>query len=298
MAETGQTPRPTPGGAGTGSSTTGSQGGAGTGATGPGSMTGGGAGMGGSSTGGAGAGGIGGGSGVGGSSTGGAGAGGSGSTGAGSGMGGSGAGVSGGMSGSGTNSGATGSSGAGAGGSGGMSGGGTGSTGRSGSAQPGDLKSIASDVASEIANTATEQGRGLLQAARGSATSFVDQRKDSAAQSIADLASSLRETGGGFEEQPSLKAFVGTAADGLEQLATGLRERSFGDIYGDVEAMARRQPVTFAAGAAVAGFLLARFIKSSAEEMSVNNAARAQSARTGGAGRQQGSGTGAGTARG
>jgi hypothetical protein len=183
---------------------------------------------------------------------------------------------------------------------------GTGSTGGgsggSGAAQPGDLKSIASDVASEIANTATEQGRGLLQAARGSATSFVDQRKDTAAQSIADLASSLRDSGKGFEEQPSLKAFVGTAADGLEQLATGLRERSFGDIYGDVEAMARRQPVTFAAGAAIAGFLLARFIKSSAEEMAENNAARARSVQAGGtsraAGRPHAPAGGAGVARG
>jgi hypothetical protein len=92
---------------------------------------------------------------------------------------------------------------------------------------------------------------------------------------------------------------VGTAADGLEQLATGLRERSFGDIYGDVEAMARRQPVTFAAGAAIAGFLLARFIKSSAEEMAENNAARAQSVRANrAAGRPHAAAGGAGTARG
>ncbi|MGA0599003.1 hypothetical protein [Enterovirga sp. CN4-39] len=143
-------------------------------------------------------------------------------------------------------------------------------------AEPGDLKTIASDVASEIAHTAAEQSRGLLQAARGTATGFVDQRKDTAAQSIADLASSLRETGNTFEEQPSLKAFVGSAADGLDQLATGLKERSFADIYADVEALARRQPITFGAGAAIAGFLLARFIKSSAEELSEANAARAR----------------------
>ncbi len=142
--------------------------------------------------------------------------------------------------------------------------------------EPGDLKTIATEVASEIAHTAAEQSRGLLQAARGTATGFVDQRKDTAAQSIADLASSLRETGNTFEEQPSLKAFVGSAADGLDQLATGLKERSFADIYADVEALARRQPITFGAGAAIAGFLLARFIKSSAEELSEANAARAR----------------------
>jgi hypothetical protein len=168
--------------------------------------------------------------------------------------------------------------------------------GGSGGAEPGDLKSIASDVASEIASSALEQSRGLLDAAKGTATSFADQRKETAAQSIADLASSLRETGNSFEEQPSLKAFVGTAADGLEQMASGIRDRSFAEIYGDIESMARRQPLTFGAGAAIAGFLLARFIKSSAEEFSEANATRAQTART--AGRPHGAGPGAATARG
>jgi hypothetical protein len=167
--------------------------------------------------------------------------------------------------------------------------------GSSTSAQPGDLKSIASDVAGEIASTALEQSRGLLDAAKGSATSFVDQRKDTAAQSIADLASSLRETGNSFEEQPSLKAFVGTAADGLEQIATGIRDRSFAEIYADVETMARRQPLTFGAGAAIAGFLLARFIKSSAEELSEQNAVRARTGQARTAGRVRPAGTDAAT---
>ncbi len=169
------------------------------------------------------------------------------------------------------------------------------SRGTKASGETGDLKSIASDVASEIASTALEQSRGLLDAAKGTATSFADERKDTAAQSIADLASSLRETGNSFEEQPSLKAFVGTAADGLEQIATGIRDRSFAEIYGDIEAVARRQPLTFGAGAAIAGFLLARFIKSSADELSEANATRAES-RT--AGRPRGAGPGAATARG
>lgn len=151
-----------------------------------------------------------------------------------------------------------------------------GNAGGGGKADTGDLKTIATDIAGEIAGTAAEQGRSLLNAAKGSATSFADERKGNAAQSIADIASSLRETGEGFGEQPSLKAFVGTAADGLDQLATGLRDRSYGDIYADLETLARRQPVTFGIGAAVAGFLLARFIKSSSEDLSDANAARAQ----------------------
>lgn len=124
-----------------------------------------------------------------------------------------------------------------------------------------------------IKTAAVEQGRQIYESAKEQATGFVDQRKNEAAQSVADLASSLRDTGKSFGERPNIQAFVGTAADSLEQLATGLKDRSFADIYADVEDYARRSPATVGAVAVVAGFLLARFIKSSAEGMSDTNAA-------------------------
>ncbi|WP_375459385.1 hypothetical protein [uncultured Enterovirga sp.] len=142
----------------------------------------------------------------------------------------------------------------------------------------GELKNTAGDVlkntAGDVKTAAVEQGRQIYEAAKEQATGFVDQRKNDAAQSVADLASSLRESGKGFEERPNIQAFVGTAADGLEQLATGLRERSFADIYADVEDYARRSPATVGAVAVISGFLLARFIKSSAEGMSQSHATR------------------------
>lgn len=139
-----------------------------------------------------------------------------------------------------------------------------------------DLDDIAQEVkgvAGDLKTAAVEQGRHLYEAAREQATSFADQRKNDAAQSVADLASSLRETGRSFGERPNIQAFVGSAADGLDQLAGGLRDRSFADIYGDVERYARRSPATVGAVAVVAGFLLARFIKSSADGLSESHAA-------------------------
>ena len=138
----------------------------------------------------------------------------------------------------------------------------------------GEIAGIATSLVSDIAGTAVEQGRNLLDSAKGQATSFVDERKNGAAQSIADLASTLRDSGNTFEDRPSIQAFVGSAADGLEQLAGGLRDRSFAELYSEVESFARRQPVTVGAAAALAGFFLARFIKSSAEEMAETNAIR------------------------
>ena len=133
------------------------------------------------------------------------------------------------------------------------------------------LDDVANDVkgaASDLKAAALEQGRGLYENARKEATSFADRRKDDAAQSVADIASSLRETGRTFEDRPNIQAFVSGAADGLDQLASGLKDRSFADIYTDVEAYARRSPLVVGATAVAAGFLLARFIKASADNLS------------------------------
>lgn len=145
-----------------------------------------------------------------------------------------------------------------------------------------DLKADASELtglASDIASTAVNHGKQLIDAARGQATGFLDQRKNDTAQSISDLASSLRDSGKTFEDRPNILAFMGSAADGLEQLADGIRDRSFAEIYADAEDFARRKPLVVGAATLAAGFLLARFIKSSADELA-ETASRTAAART------------------
>ena len=116
----------------------------------------------------------------------------------------------------------------------------------------------------ELAETAMEQGRHIFDSAREQATGYVDQRKDQLAQSVADLANTLRESGGGFD-QPSIRAIVESAAGGLEQVAENIRARSFGDMVDNVETMVRRRPAVAAVATMTVGFLLARFVKASSE---------------------------------
>lgn len=134
-------------------------------------------------------------------------------------------------------------------------------------------------AAGDIKSAAKEHGRHLFETAKSEATGFADRRKDDAAKSVSDIAASLRGTGQSLEERPNIRAFVEGAADGLESLADGLRDRSFADIYGDVEAYARRSPLAVGAVAVAAGFLLARFIKSSSDDLS-DKARDSRNART------------------
>ena len=125
-----------------------------------------------------------------------------------------------------------------------------------------DLQDLKRDV-EQTADVAVERGRGFASAARGHALNFAEDRKSETARSIADLAQSLRDSGQTFEDRPNIKAFFESAAEGLHDLSGSIETRSFGDIYDEAEAYARRSPVTVAVATFAAGLLLARFVKAS-----------------------------------
>jgi hypothetical protein len=127
-----------------------------------------------------------------------------------------------------------------------------------------DWDALKNDVG-EIAGAAVERGRHFMDVAREQATDYVDHRKDAVADSVADLATSLRESTRSFEDRPNIRAFVDSAAAGLDQLAGSIRERSFADIFNEVEDVVRRRPAVVAAVTVAVGFLTARLIKASAE---------------------------------
>ncbi len=129
-----------------------------------------------------------------------------------------------------------------------------------------DWDALRGDV-SEMAGAAVERGRYFIDSARDQATEYAGRRKDDIAQSVADFATSLRESTHSFDERPNIRAVVDSAADGLEQLADSIRERSFADFFNDFEDVVRRRPATVAAVSVAVGFLAARFIKSTAEDL-------------------------------
>jgi hypothetical protein len=140
----------------------------------------------------------------------------------------------------------------------------------------------------DIAGAAAERSRYFIDSAREQATDYVDRRKDDIAQSVADFATTLRESTHSFDERPNIRAVVDTAAEGLEQLADSIRDRSFADFFNEFEGVVRRRPATVAAVSVAVGFLAARFIKSTAEDLRYDsmNAGSAQGGQ--GRSRQQG----------
>jgi len=152
---------------------------------------------------------------------------------------------------------------------------------KSQNAEGADWEDLRGEVG-DIAGVAVERGRSFIYAARDQASDYADKRKGDLAQSVADFANSLRESTTSFEDRPNIRAVVDSAAEGLDHLAGSIRERSFGEIFSDVEDIMRQRPTAVVAVSLAVGFLAARFVKSTATDLRDEAQARTSQ---GGAGR-------------
>jgi hypothetical protein len=105
----------------------------------------------------------------------------------------------------------------------------------------------------------------IAESARRQAEAAAAHGKDAAAGQIRGVADTLRAVAGELDsrEQGPVAGYARQAAGGLEQMSAALERQSLGELAASVEDFARRQPATFLGGAVLAGFLLARFAKSS-----------------------------------
>ncbi len=102
------------------------------------------------------------------------------------------------------------------------------------------------------------------------AVSKIDEQKSQLARGLSSVADNLRQVDKNVQdadENTSVINFAGKYTDSLagqiEQFAGYLDNKELGEMLGDVEDFARRNPAVFIGGAFAAGLLLARFLKSS-----------------------------------
>ena len=113
----------------------------------------------------------------------------------------------------------------------------------------------AKEKAADVAREARQRGKQKAEQGKEAAT----ERIQSLAGAVEDAASRLRES------DPTLADFADTLARRATNLAESLRNRSIDDLAREAQAFARRSPSLFFAGSVVAGVVLARLLKVSAE---------------------------------
>lgn len=112
-----------------------------------------------------------------------------------------------------------------------------------------------------------ETAAGLADRAKQQGKAMAAQKKDAAAGQVDSAAQALHKTAEDLQgsQHPQAGHYVGFAAEQLERLGRRLRDTDIDGLIGDAEALGRRSPVAFFAGAVAVGFLASRFMKSSAD---------------------------------
>ena len=121
--------------------------------------------------------------------------------------------------------------------------------------------------ARDVTEDVKRQARDAAEQAREHVRSITDRQKQAAAGQVSGFARALRSASGDLEGrgQEFAARYLEQAAGGLERVSESLERRDLDDLVAGVEDFARRQPIAFLGGAVVAGFGLARLMKSSAE---------------------------------
>jgi aspartokinase len=128
-----------------------------------------------------------------------------------------------------------------------------------------ETAAAAMDAAGEAGRTVKAEVKAhaadTLNTVRTAAGERADKARDTLVNAGERLAETLQTEAEAVEGMPS--RLLNGLSNGLTTVTDGLRGRTLGDILSDAQDYARRHPGTFAVGAAVAGFALARFLRSS-----------------------------------
>ena len=122
-------------------------------------------------------------------------------------------------------------------------------------------QSAAQDVR-DAAGAAAQAARETARSARDAAGEAVDHARHSAADQGERVAAAMRSHADEMEADSVKRRVLDSVAGGVDTLSDRVRDGNLGQMLNDAENFARRNPLLFIAGAALAGFAIARMTQS------------------------------------
>ena len=105
---------------------------------------------------------------------------------------------------------------------------------------------------------------GTADEAKARVRSMAEERKEQVSERIDQFARALRGTSDKLREDgegEEIGRYAEVLGEQAEKVATFLREHDTTDLVREVEGFAKRQPLVFMGGCAIAGFAIGRFLK-------------------------------------
>jgi hypothetical protein len=123
----------------------------------------------------------------------------------------------------------------------------------------------AKDAAAEVGDQIKQEAQHQAENMRRQAASVADEQRSEAADTVAAVAAALHAGVSSLESdgQQSMAGYWRSAAESIDQLADRVKDKPAGEVLSEAEHYVREQPGLGFGGAMVAGFMLARFLKSS-----------------------------------
>jgi len=120
------------------------------------------------------------------------------------------------------------------------------------------------DRASEVAQAAKEQLSSAAQPIADKARDVAEEQRKSGADRLEGVARAVHTAADDIGKQvPQLAGYVHSGAEQLQRASRLLRENSIDDLLQMTNRLAHDRPLAFIGGSVAAGFVLARFLKSS-----------------------------------
>ena len=115
-----------------------------------------------------------------------------------------------------------------------------------------------------------EHNGGIVNRVKETATSQLSAQKDKATDGLGSVAQAVRQTTQNLRDQKhdTVAQYVERAADQIERVSEGLKNKDVTELFDDAQRLARQQPALFIGGAFALGLVGARFLKSSAPHRS------------------------------
>lgn len=117
---------------------------------------------------------------------------------------------------------------------------------------------------SDVKEGASEKASEVYATARDRAADLAEDSKRAGAEQVSGFAKAIHKAADELAtSSPDVAERIHSVAGSVEGMSTALRDRSAGELLQDLTEFARRQPAAVFGLAAVAGFAMARFAKSS-----------------------------------
>ena len=126
-------------------------------------------------------------------------------------------------------------------------------------------KDKAAAAASSATETAKAQARDLADTVWTEATNYAYQARDTAADEVKGVASALRTAADELRSGSPQERSFSQLADGLADVSETMLDKDLGEVVGDLNGFAKRNPLVFLGGAALLGFVATRFAKASSD---------------------------------